>query len=234
MIPRAEMLAELMRMKYGVAIGGSHGKTTTTSMTAEVLAAGGLDPTTIVGGRVISLGANSRLGAGEVLVAEADESDGSFLRLVPTVVVITNIDREHLDHYGSFEKLHAGVRRVREPRAVLRRRGAVHRRPARADAPAAGHAPASGPTASRRRPTSRRERRRGRGSGHALRGARARRSRSATFALRVPGRHNVQNALAALTVGLEFDVPVDVHRARRWPSSAASSAASRSWASATA
>ncbi|MGH7293111.1 MAG: Mur ligase domain-containing protein, partial [Myxococcota bacterium] len=105
-IPRAEMLAELMRMKYGVAIGGSAGKTTTTAMTAEVLAAGGLDPTTIVGGRVISLDANSRLGAGEVLVAEADESDGSFLRLVPTVVVITNIDRDHLDHYGSFENLH--------------------------------------------------------------------------------------------------------------------------------
>jgi len=104
-IPRADMLAELMRMKYGVAVAGSHGKTTTTSLVAAVLARGGLDPTIVVGGRLQSIGSNARLGHGQFLVAEADESDGSFLRLSPAVSVITNIDREHLDHYGSLEEL---------------------------------------------------------------------------------------------------------------------------------
>ncbi len=104
-IPRADMLAELMRMKYGVAVAGSHGKTTTTSLVAAVLARGGLDPTIVVGGRLQSIGSNARLGHGQFLVAEADESDGSFLRLTPAVSVITNIDREHLDHYGSLEEL---------------------------------------------------------------------------------------------------------------------------------
>lgn len=101
-IPRAEILAELMRMRYGVAVAGAHGKTTTTSLVATVLGEGGLDPTTIVGGQVNSLGGNARLGSGDYLVAEADESDGSFLRLTPTVAIVTNIDTEHLDHYGSF------------------------------------------------------------------------------------------------------------------------------------
>ena len=104
-IPRAEILAELMRMRYGVAVAGAHGKTTTTSLVAAVMAEGGLDPTTIVGGRVNSLGGNARLGGGDYLVAEADESDGSFLRLTPTVAVVTNIDAEHLDHYGSFDAI---------------------------------------------------------------------------------------------------------------------------------
>ena len=98
-IPRAEMLAELMRLKYGVAIAGSHGKTTTTSMVALVLDKGGLDPTVVVGGRLSSFGSGARLGRGEFLVAEADESDRSFLRLTPTLAVVTNIDREHLDAY---------------------------------------------------------------------------------------------------------------------------------------
>jgi UDP-N-acetylmuramate--alanine ligase len=98
-IPRAEMLAELMRLKYGVAIAGSHGKTTTTSMVAVVLDRGGLDPTVVVGGRLGVLGSGARLGKGEFLVAEADESDRSFLKLTPTVAVVTNIDREHLDAY---------------------------------------------------------------------------------------------------------------------------------------
>src|SRR5712692_3208131 len=98
-IPRAEMLAELMRLKYGVAVAGSHGKTTTTSMVALVLDKGGLDPTVVVGGRVGVLGSGARLGRGDFMVAEADESDRSFLKLSPTMAVVTNIDREHLDTY---------------------------------------------------------------------------------------------------------------------------------------
>jgi UDP-N-acetylmuramate--alanine ligase len=107
-IPRAEMLAELMRMKFGIAVAGSHGKTTTTTMIASVLTYAGLDPTAVIGGRVNSLGlANARLGTSEYLVAEADESDGSFLRLDPTLAVVTNIDGEHLDHYGSLDNVKA-------------------------------------------------------------------------------------------------------------------------------
>ncbi len=104
-IPRAEMLAELMRLKYGIAVAGTHGKTTTTSMVAAVLAEAGLDPTVVVGGRVYSLGANARLGQGEFLVAEADESDGSFLKLTPTVAVVTTVDAEHMDYYSSVEAI---------------------------------------------------------------------------------------------------------------------------------
>lgn len=104
-IPRAEMLAELMRLRYGVAVAGSHGKTTTTSMVALVLDRGGLDPTVVVGGRVGVLGSGAKLGHGEFLVAEADESDRSFLKLSPTLAVVTNIDREHLDAYRDFEDL---------------------------------------------------------------------------------------------------------------------------------
>src|SRR5262245_28307474 len=98
-IQRAEMLAELMRLKYGIAVAGMHGKTTTTSMVAAVLAAGGLDPTVVVGGRVDALGSNARLGKSQYLVAEADESDRSFLKLSPIIAVVTNIDREHMDCY---------------------------------------------------------------------------------------------------------------------------------------
>jgi UDP-N-acetylmuramate--alanine ligase len=104
-IPRAEMLAELMRLKYGVAIAGSHGKTTTTSMVGQVLSAGGLDPTMVIGGRLNSLKTNAKLGKGDYLVAEADESDGSFVKLNPTMALITNIDPEHMDHYKDFEEL---------------------------------------------------------------------------------------------------------------------------------
>src|SRR5512143_3912460 len=106
-IPRAEMLAELMRLKYGVAIAGAHGKTTTTSMVATVLAAGGIDPTVVIGGKLNSLGTNAKLGQGEFLVAEADESDGSFLKLSPTVAVVTTIDAEHLDFYRDIDEIKA-------------------------------------------------------------------------------------------------------------------------------
>ncbi len=104
-IQRAEMLAELMRMKYGVAIAGTHGKTTTTSMVASVLAEGGLDPTVVIGGRVGALGSNAKLGHGDFLVAEADESDGSFLRLSPTIAVVTTVDAEHLDFYRDLTQI---------------------------------------------------------------------------------------------------------------------------------
>ena len=104
-ILRGELLAELMRLKYGIAIGGSHGKTTTSSITASVLSSGGKDPTIVVGGRVDAIGSNARLGKSDFLLVEADESDGSFLRLAPIIAVITNIDREHLDHYHTLEGL---------------------------------------------------------------------------------------------------------------------------------
>lgn len=105
-IPRAEMLAELMRMKYGIAIAGTHGKTTTTSMVATVLTHGGIDPTIVIGGKLNTLGTNAKLGQGKFLVAEADESDGSFLKLSPTIAVVTNIDADHLDFYtGGLEQI---------------------------------------------------------------------------------------------------------------------------------
>lgn len=104
-IPRAEMLAELLKMKFSIAVSGSHGKTTTTSMVAAVLAHGGLDPTMVIGGKLASIGGNAKLGDGEVIVAEADESDGSFLTLNPCIAVITNIDKEHLDYYRNLKDI---------------------------------------------------------------------------------------------------------------------------------
>ena len=106
-IQRAEMLAELMRLKYGIAVAGMHGKTTTTSMVASVLAAGGLDPTVVVGGRVNALGSNARLGSSQYLVAEADESDRSFLKLSPILAIVTNLDREHMDCYRDMADVEA-------------------------------------------------------------------------------------------------------------------------------
>lgn len=104
-IPRAEMLAELLKMKFSIAVSGSHGKTTTTSMVSTVLAHGGLDPTMVIGGKLASIGSNAKMGDGEVIVAEADESDGSFLKLSPSLAVITNIDREHLDYYRDIDEI---------------------------------------------------------------------------------------------------------------------------------
>ena len=104
-IPRAEMLAELMRLRYGIAVAGAHGKTTTTSMIALVLERAGLDPTAVIGGRLSAFGSNARLGRGDYMVVEADESDRSFLKLTPSIAVITNIDREHMESYGSWDAL---------------------------------------------------------------------------------------------------------------------------------
>ena len=203
-IPRADMLAELMRMKYGVAVGGAHGKTTTTSMIAAVLARGGLDPTIVVGGRLHALGSNARLGHGPFLVAEADESDGSFLRLAPAVAVITNIDREHLDHYASLDDIRKAfvyfanrvpfygvtVACADDPqvRAILpevRKRLLLYGTAADADVRAEDVR--LGAEGARFRVIAH-----GRPQGE--------------IELRLPGHHNVLNALAAVAVGLEVEV----------------------------
>ena len=133
-VRRAEMLAELMRLKRCVAIAGTHGKTTTTSMVAALLDAGGFDPTVINGGIINAYGTNARLGAGDWMVVEADESDGTFLKLPADVAIVTNVDPEHLDHFKTFDAVQAGVPRLRRERAVLRLRRDVHRPSGGADA----------------------------------------------------------------------------------------------------
>ena len=214
-IPRAEMLAELMRLKYGIAIAGSHGKTTTTSMVAVLLAQAGLDPTVVIGGKVNALGSHARLGRGDLLVAEADESDGSFLRLSPAVVAVTNLDREHLDHYGSMSQLEEAflefINRVPFyglavlcsdderisrllPRVVKRYQTYGLR-----ELPGA-----SGPDffatdiALKEWGSEFRASFRGKNLG--------------PFRLAIPGLHNVGNALAAIAVAMELEVPVDLIR----------------------
>jgi UDP-N-acetylmuramate--alanine ligase len=207
-IPRAEMLAETMRLKEGIAVAGSHGKTTTTSLVAHLLDAAGLDPTAVIGGRVLASGGavtGARLGAGDLLVAEADESDGSFLRLAPVIAVVTNIDPEHLEHYGSFEVLqdafasfanrvpfwglsvlcldHPGVQSI-VPR--MTRRTTSYGFASQADLVATDLEPEGDAT----RFTVRHR-------GEALGSVR----------LQLPGRHNVLNALAAVAVSLELNVP---------------------------
>jgi UDP-N-acetylmuramate--alanine ligase len=206
-IPRAEMLAEVMRLKDGIAVAGSHGKTTTTSLISHVLGTAGLDPTAVIGGRVLASDASpstTRLGSGDLLVAEADESDGSFLRLTPVIAVVTNIDPEHLDHYGSYEALEeafvtfanrvpfwglsvlcldqAGVQAIL-PR--MSRRIATYGFASQADLTATDvEADGLGVRFEVRR------------RGERLGPAR----------IRLPGRHNVLNALATLSVALELDV----------------------------
>jgi UDP-N-acetylmuramate--alanine ligase len=207
-IPRAEMLAELMRVKYGVAIAGSHGKTTTTSLVATVLRAAGFDPTVVVGGRMAALGSNARLGAGDLLVAEADESDGSFLRLQPTVAVVTNIDPEHLDYYGTHDALKAAFVEFLEhvpfyglavlcldhpdvqdllPR--IRRRHVTYGLSAQADY-CAKHI-------------------RYRGLATTFMAYR-RNEPLGEFAVKMPGTHNVLNCLATIAVADELEAPIDV------------------------
>ena len=203
-IGRAEMLAELMRMKYGIAVGGAHGKTTTTSMIAAVLARGGFDPTIVVGGRLHALGTNARLGHGQFLVAEADESDGSFLRLTPAVAVITNLDREHLDYYRDLDEVRQafvyfanrvpfyGVvvlcgddPQVREILPGVKKRHLLY-----------GLDPGSEVRAEIVEV----------GAGGSRFRVLARDVVLGEVELHLPGRHNVLNALAAVAVGLEIEV----------------------------
>jgi UDP-N-acetylmuramate--alanine ligase len=211
-IARAEMLAELMRQRFGIAIAGAHGKTTTTSMVAMVLERGGLDPTAVIGGRLSAFGSNARLGKGSVIVAEADESDKSFLRLSPQIAVITNLDREHMENYGSFEAIEQAFVDFANKTPFY---GAVIA--CADDAPLAAILP---------RMTSRvltygfaSETADVRGSApvlsgfggrcrvrYALHGAAGARG-DGDIALAVPGSHNLMNALAAVAVGLEMGVP---------------------------
>ncbi len=210
-IPRAEMLGELMRLKHGIAIAGSHGKTTTTSLVATVLRDAGLDPTVVIGGRLNVLGSGAAHGAGELLVAEADESDGSFLKLAPTVAVITNIDPEHLDHYGSLDAVKTAFvefankvpfyglivgcidhPHVQDILPRLDKRIVTYGFAAQADY-RARHAETRGLSVHFE------VLRRGESLGE--------------IEVRMPGMHNVLNALATVAVADELQVPLDVVRA---------------------
>ncbi len=207
-IPRAEMLAELMRLKYGVAVAGAHGKTTCTSLVAQLMTAGGLDPTVVVGGKLGTLGAGAWLGKGDFLVAEADESDGSFNRLSPVVVLVTNVDREHMDHWGTDQALDdafvefmnkvpfygAAVLCLDDPRLAgliprVNKRTITYGLASQADYQARDLRP------------------QGAGSRFTLylRGQEA-----GEVSLPLPGRHNVQNALGAIAVAREVGVDLAV------------------------
>ncbi len=214
-IQRAEMLAELMRLKYGIAVAGMHGKTTTTSMVAAVLAAGGLDPTVVVGGRVDAMGSNARLGKSQYLVAEADESDRSFLKLSPILAIVTNIDREHMDCYRNMEDVEQtflqfmnsvpfyGMVVACNDNDELRRLFAgVQRRTVtygtREDSDFCISHMQCGPSRDSAALSSFQIRYRGDDLGR--------------FQLRVPGAHNVRNATAAIAVGVGLDVPAEAIR----------------------
>jgi UDP-N-acetylmuramate--alanine ligase len=207
-IPRAEMLAELMRVKYGVAIAGSHGKTTTTSLVATILGAAGFDPTVVVGGRMHVWGTNARLGAGDLLVAEADESDGSFLRLTPTIAAITNIDAEHLDFYGTHDAVKEAfvefVQKVPfyglavlclDHPAVQELLPRVGRRHVTYGLSPQADYSARALTFDKLRT-----------SFVAYKGGRA----LGEFTVKMPGQHNVLNCLAAIAIADELEVPLDV------------------------
>jgi UDP-N-acetylmuramate--alanine ligase len=217
-IPRAEMLAELMRLKFSVAVAGAHGKTTTTSMIALVLERGGLDPTAVIGGRLSAFGSSARLGRGDFIVVEADESDRSFLKLTPSVAVITNIDQEHLESYRDFEDLQqaflAFANKVPFYGSIVACADDVYLRQLL-------------PSMTRRVVTYGLDvdgaHYRGvdvAGAGFDWRCTVVRNTRQASggaadpvtlgqIVLRVPGRHNLQNALAAVAVGLDLGVPFD-------------------------
>jgi UDP-N-acetylmuramate--alanine ligase len=213
-IPRAEMLAELMRLRYGIAIAGAHGKTTTTSMVALVLERAGLDPTAVIGGRLSAFGSNARLGQGAPMVVEADESDRSFLTLSPAIALVTNIDREHMDAYGSWQALNdaflqfinkvpfygaavlclddAAVRQLmpRAKRRVITYGFADPASPTQPDI--AAHDMRLEPFATRCTVS---------------RLANGARETLGEIAVAVPGRHNLLNALGAVAIGIELQVP---------------------------
>jgi len=204
-IRRAEMLGELMRMKYGIGVAGTHGKTTTTSMVGEVLTEGGLDPTIVVGGRVINLGAHAKLGNGEFLVAEADEFDRSFLRLTPTIAVVTTLEAEHLDYYKDFEEIKSVflefVNKVPFYGRVilcLDEESLVELLP-RIERPITtyGFSPQADLQANSLSFAENRSRFKVKIKGEEL----------GEVFLSVPGIHNVKNSLAAIAVGLELDIP---------------------------
>ncbi len=208
LVPRAFMLNELMRMKYGIAIAGSHGKTSTTSMVATIMAEAKMDPTIVIGGKLNSLGTNAQLGTGDYLVAEADESDGSFLQLTPTIAVVTNIDNEHMDFFGTFENLRRAFYQFLEKvpfygRAILclddeevagllaelDRPYITYGLTAQADVIASNVVHS--------------------GFGSSFQVSLAGKPLG-DVNLKVPGLHNVYNALAAISIGLELDIPFEV------------------------
>ena len=207
-IPRGELLAELMRLKFGIAMAGSHGKTSTTSMVATVLSHAGLDPTVVVGGRVATMGgSNARVGQSDLLVVESDESDGSFLKLAPILAVVTNIDREHLDHYGTLDAvLQAFIdfvnkvpfygaaivclddENVQRILPSIKRRVVTYGTSSQADIEIRDVVMIAGASRFQLR-------RRGEDLG--------------TFELQVPGMHNILNATAAVAIGLEMELSAD-------------------------
>lgn len=210
-IPRGELLAELMRLKYGIAVAGSHGKTTTTSMIATILSHAGKDPTVVVGGKVAAMGgSNARVGKSDFLVVESDESDGSFLKLSPILAIVTNIDREHLDHYADIEAIRAAFtefvnkvpfygaailcldsENVQSILPAVRRRTITYGRSAQADfQPSAMEA----------------------SDFHTLFRLRSHAADLGEFQLNIPGDHNVLNATAAIAAAIELGVQPDVIR----------------------
>jgi UDP-N-acetylmuramate--alanine ligase len=212
-IPRAEMLAELMRLRQGIAVAGAHGKTSTTSMIAIVLERAGLDPTAVIGGRLSAFGSNARLGRGELMVVEADESDRSFLKLSPSIAVMTNIDREHMDAYGSYAELQQAfvdfANKVPFYGAVVASADDVE---LRAVLPRLTRRVITyGIDAEAAELRARAVALEGFGSHCEVwrrdRSGKTEPVRLGSLALQVPGRHSVSNALAAVAVGLELDVP---------------------------
>ena len=207
-IPRAEMLAELMRMKQGVAIAGSHGKTTITSMIAHGMETAGLDPTYVIGGRLMATGDNVKLGGSPWLVAEADESDGSFLRLAPTIAVVSNIDPEHLDHYGDFDHLMDAFRQFVNLTPFYGRVVLHHEHPNVASLREGLHKPVttygSSPQADLHLIDVAPD-----GSGQLLTVGIREEAERCSFRLPMPGRHNAENALAAIAVLMDLGVDID-------------------------